>query len=53
VTADPLSAQVHSQAHAWGVLPKHPKAANIVGCAVNGLQQLKAQPHHAEAPTWT
>jgi len=45
VTADPLSAQVHSQAHAWGVLPKHLKAASIVGRAISELQQLKAQPN--------
>ena len=45
MTADPLSAQVHSQAHAWGVLPKHLKAASIVGRAISELQQLKAQPN--------
>jgi NAD(P)-dependent dehydrogenase (short-subunit alcohol dehydrogenase family) len=45
VTADPLSAQVHSQAHAWGALPKHLKAASIVGRAISELQHLKAQPN--------
>ena len=53
MTADPLSAQVHSQAHAWGVLPKHLTAANIVACAVNERESVIAQLDHAEAPQWT
>lgn len=51
MTADPLSAQVHSQAHAWGVLPKHLKAASIVGRAVNELQHLEAQPNEGISTT--
>jgi hypothetical protein len=53
VTADPLSAQVHSQAHAWGVLPKHLTAANIVACAVSEPELVNAELDHAEAPQWT
>jgi hypothetical protein len=57
VTADPLSAQahrqVHSQAHAWGALPKHLTAAYVVASAVNELELVNAELDHAEAPRWT
>lgn len=47
MTADPLSAQVHSKAQAWGVLPKHLNAPNIVARAVSELELIDAQLHHA------
>ncbi len=51
--ADAPSPQVKIETYPRDVLPRHPKVGNIADCAVDELERVKAQLHHAEAPKWT